>query len=182
MSLWRTVQALQGNCSRSFFACVQFNCLEACTSGLTLHPLWHTGTYIKGRCVRWQVLCLISVCLLHRLNQGLIQFRIFVATFFSFFLFLIFSFFCLFLFWRCYFCHLHFLRLAVLLSLVLFFFQLFVCGLCGGPLMQKRVDVRLSMPLRATGIRVRACARACVCVCVCAVSYTHLTLPTRSTV
>ena len=26
------------------------------------------------------------------------------------------------------------------------------------------------------------CARVCVCVCVCAVSYTHLTLPTRSTV
>ena len=25
-------------------------------------------------------------------------------------------------------------------------------------------------------------ARVCVCVCVCAVSYTHLTLPTRSTV
>ena len=27
-----------------------------------------------------------------------------------------------------------------------------------------------------------ACVCVCVCVCVCAVSYTHLTLPTRSTV
>ena len=31
-------------------------------------------------------------------------------------------------------------------------------------------------------VQVRVQVRVCVCVCVCAVSYTHLTLPTRSTV
>ena len=30
--------------------------------------------------------------------------------------------------------------------------------------------------------KAKVCACVCVCVCVCAVSYTHLTLPTRSTV
>ena len=44
-----------------------------------------------------------------------------------------------------------------------------------------RACVRLRECLRVH-VRAPACVRARACVCVCAVSYTHLTLPTSSTV
>ena len=53
-------------------------------------------------------------------------------------------------------------------------------------LLQVSVCVCVRACVRVCGVcvcvRACVCACVCVCVCVCAVSYTHLTLPTSSTV